>query len=289
MNETALYEVLEIEKSENSISDSKSENLIDEDDDGVMKVGILGCGAIANLIADFFLESKLNVDLRCFYDRDRQRAEKLAARVDGSVASDVIDMLDEVDLVVEAASPQAVVKTVPQILKNGKNVIVMSIGALIDPELKDKLENIAQENNCRIYIPSGAIVGLDGVKAASMGEIREVNLVTRKPPESLGISTRKEIVLYKGKASSAVRKYPLNMNVAASLSIACGREADVKIIADPEVDCNCHEVHVVGDFGEFRTTTQNRNCQTNPKTSVLAAYSAIKLLKSLNGNFTIGT
>ncbi|MGV8144817.1 MAG: Gfo/Idh/MocA family oxidoreductase, partial [Methanothermobacter sp.] len=105
MNETALYEVLEIEKSENSISDSKSENLIDEDDDGVMKVGILGCGAIANLIADFFLESKLNVDLRCFYDRDRQRAEKLAARVDGSVASDVIDMLDEVDLVVEAASP----------------------------------------------------------------------------------------------------------------------------------------------------------------------------------------
>lgn len=288
MNETAFYEVLDIEESENMISESKSENFIDKDK-GVMKVGILGCGAIANLIADFALEGKLCVDLKCFYDRDKQRAEKLASRVDGTVASGVIDMLDQIDLVLEAASPQAVIENVPQILKNGKNVIIMSIGALINPKLKNRLENIARENNCRIYMPSGAVVGLDGVKAVSMGKIKDVSLLTRKPPESLGIATDKEIILYEGKASSAVRKFPLNMNVAASLSIACGREADVKIIADPKVDCNCHEIHVIGDFGEFKTTTQNRNCQTNPKTSVLAAYSAIKLLKGLNENFNIGT
>jgi len=205
------------------------------------------------------------------------------------VALNLKDMLNLVDLVVEAASPQAVIETVPQILKNGKNVIIMSVGALLDLEFKNKLERIAIKNKSRIYTPSGAIVGLDGIKAASVGEITELNLVTRKPPESLGISINEEMVLYEGKASDAVRKFPQNMNVAAALSIACDKEADVKIIADPSVDHNIHDVHVVGDFGEFKTTTRNMSCTTNPKTSVLAAYSAIKLLKSLNDNLKMGT
>ncbi len=81
----------------------------------------------------------------------------------------------------------------------------------------------------------------------------------------------------------------MNINVAATLSIACGREVEVKIIADPTVDRNSHEVHVVGDFGEFTTTTQNVSCANNPKTSVLAAYSVIKLLKNLNENLKVGT
>jgi aspartate dehydrogenase len=286
MNETALYEFLETEHSEDSFSRSKSGNLIKRD---AMKVGILGCGAIANVITDFALKGKLGVDLACFYDRDTKRAESIASKVDGTVALNLKDMLNLVDLVVEAASPQAVIETVPQILKNGKNVIIMSVGALLDLEFKNKLERIAIKNKSRIYTPSGAIVGLDGIKAASVGEITELNLVTRKPPKSLGISINEEMVLYEGKASDAVRKFPQNMNVAAALSIACDKEADVKIIADPSVDHNIHDVHVVGDFGEFKTTTRNMSCTTNPKTSVLAAYSAIKLLKSLNDNLKIGT
>lgn len=77
------------------------------------------------------------------------------------------------------------------------------------------------------------------------------------------------------------------MNVAAALSIVCDKDVDVKIIADPNMDHNIHEVRVVGDFGEFKTTTQNRSRTTNSKTSVLAAYSVIKLLKSLNENSRI--
>jgi len=286
MNETALYEFLETEHSEDSFSRSQSGNLIKRD---AIKVGILGCGAIANVITDHALKGKLGVDLACFYDRDTKRAESIASKVGGRVALNLKDMLNLVDLVVEAASPQAVIETVPQILKNGKNVIIMSVGALLDLEFKNKLERIAIKNKSRIYTPSGAIVGLDGIKAASVGEITELNLVTRKPPESLGISINEEMVLYEGKASDAVRKFPQNMNVAAALSIACDKEADVKIIADPSVDHNIHDVHVVGDFGEFKTTTRNMSCTTNPKTSVLAAYSAIKLLKSLNDNLKMGT
>jgi aspartate dehydrogenase len=105
----------------------------------------------------------------------------------------------------------------------------------------------------------------------------------------LGITIDKETILYEGKASDAVRKFPRNMNVAATLSIVCNRDVDVKVIADPTVDSNCHEIKVVGDFGELKTTTHNTSCITNPKTSVLAAYSVIKLLKNLNENLKVGS
>ena len=254
-----------------------------------MKVGILGCGAIANIITNFAVEKKLGVDLEFFYDRDMERAENLASQVDGTVVLNIDDLVEPVDLVIEAASPQAVKETVPQILQKGKDVIIMSVGALLDDDLRKNLENIAKENNCQIHVPSGAIVGLDGIKAASIGNIHHVSLITRKPPKSLGISAESETVLYEGKAKDAVKKFPMNINVAATLSIACGKEIDVKIIADPNVDRNSHEVHVIGDFGELKTTTHNMRCSMNPKTSVLAAYSAIKLLKSLNENLKIGT
>jgi len=286
MNEIALYEFLETEHSEVSFSRSKSGNLIKRD---AMKVGLLGCGAIANVITDFALEGKLGVDLACFYDRDTKRAESIASKVDGTVALNLKDMLNLVDVVVEAASPQAVIETVPQILKNGKDVLIMSVGALINSEFRAYLEKLAEKYDSRIYAPSGAIVGLDGIKAASVGKIHSVSLITRKSPESLGISADNEMVLYEGKAEEAVGKFPMNINVAATLSFACDKEVDVKIIADPAVDQNYHEVRVVGDFGELITNTQNTKCTTNPKTSVLAAYSAIKLLKSLNDHLKIGT
>jgi aspartate dehydrogenase len=254
-----------------------------------LKVGILGCGAIANIITNFAAEGKLGVDLEFFYDRDMERAENLASQVDGTVVLNIDDLLESVDLVIETASPQAVKEIVPQILEKSIDVIVMSVGALLDTDLRRNLKKIAHENNSRIYVPSGAIVGLDGVKAASIGKINKVSLITRKPPKSLGISTETETVLYEGKAKDAVEKFPMNINVAATLSIACGKEVDVKIIADPHVDRNSHEVHMLGDFGELKTTTHNMRCSINPKTSVLAAYSAIKLLKSLNENLQIGT
>lgn len=254
-----------------------------------MKVGILGCGAIANIITNFAVEGKLGVDLNFFYDRDMERAENLASQVDGTVALDINSMLDNVDLVIEAAAPQAVSETVPIVLEHGIDVIIMSIGALMDVELRKNLENLAAKNDAKIYAPSGAIVGLDGIKAASIGKIQSATLVTRKPPRSLGVSADEETILYEGKAGDAVRKFPMNINVAAALSLACGKEVDVKIIADPNVDRNMHEVQVIGDFGEIKTITQNVRCSMNPKTSVMAAYSAIKLLNSLNETFRIGT
>ena len=293
MNETTLQEALKIQEKNNACCEPDTDSLpnsirVSDAESDNIKVGILGCGAIATVITDFVLEGKISVDIKFFYDQNPKRAENLALKVDGTKVMSVHDMLDHVDLVIEAASSQAVIEFVPSIIARGKDVIIMSVGALIDPEFKNHLETLATENKCRIYTPSGAIVGLDGIKSASIGKIKEVNLLTRKPPKSLGIPGDKKTILYEGKSTEAVRKFPQNMNVAATLSIACDKEVDVKIIADPEVEQNIHEVQVVGDFGEFKTTTQNRSCNNNPKTSVLAAYSAIKLLKSLNENSRIG-
>ncbi|SCG85462.1 aspartate dehydrogenase [Methanobacterium congolense] len=289
MNRTLVEELMETKVTDATFPVSGPENSLDPVEKRTTVVGIVGCGAIARTITDFALKENLGVHIKFFYDQDMKRAEDLASHAGGVAVQNVQDMLSYVDLIVEAASPGAVMEIVPKVLESKSDVIIMSLGALMDQDLKHHLEDLAKRNDSRIYMPSGAIAGLDGVKSASIGEIREVSLVTRKPPRSLGISTDTEKVLYDGKASGAVRKFPANINVAAALSIACGMEADVKIVADPKIDRNCHEIHVVGDFGEITTTTQNMSCKTNPKTSLLAAYSVIKLLKTLNEHSRRGT
>lgn len=289
MNRTFVEELMETEGIDTTFPLSSPENSLDPVEKRTTVVGIVGCGAIARTITDFALKENLDVHIKFFYDQNMERAEDLASHAGGVAVQNVEDMLNYVDLIVEAASPGAVVEIVPKVLESKSDVIIMSLGALMDQDFKHHLEDLALKNDSRIYMPSGAIAGLDGVKSASIGEIREVSLVTRKPPRSLGISTDTEKVLYDGKASGAVRNFPANINVAAALSIACGMEADVKIVADPKIDSNCHEIHVVGDFGEITTTTQNMSCKTNPKTSLLAAYSVIKLLKTLNEHSRIGT
>ena len=254
-----------------------------------MILGILGCGTIANLIVNNISSENNGITIKYFYDRDIEKAENLAALANGIAVLDLDEMIANVDLILEAASQSSVENHGLKILKNGKDLIVMSIGALMDEKLRNKMEKVANENNSKIFVPSGAIVGLDGIKAASVGKIDKITLTTKKSPKSLGKKVDKEEILFEGKASEAVKIFPLNINVAATLSIVGNIDIDVKIIVDPEVDRNVHEVLVQGDFGEFKTRIENLPCEMNPKTSVLAAYSAIKLLKNLNKSFVIGT
>ena len=201
---------------------------------------------------------------------------------------DFDEMLDNVDMVLECASPDSVKYFAPKVLTKGLDMIIMSVGAFMDMNFYSEIEKIAKENNANIHLPSGAIVGLDGIKAVAKFGLKEVNLVTRKSPKSLGKKIDKEEILFEGKASEAVKEFPLNINVAATISMACQRDIDVKIIVDPNVDRNVHEITAKGDFGEFKTTTMNFPCAANPKTSMLAALSAIRLLKSFNETISVG-
>ena len=212
----------------------------------------------------------------------------MASLAGGVAALEFDDMLNNVDLVLECASPNSVKQFAPKVLKKGKDMIVMSIGAFMDKEFYDEVLKMAKDNGAKIHLPSGAVVGLDGIKAVAKFGLKEVSLVTRKSPKSLGKEIDGEEVLFEGKASQAVKEFPLNINVAATISMACNRDIDVKIIVDPKVNRNVHEITAKGDFGEFKTTTMNYPCAANPKTSMLAALSAIRLLKSFNETISVG-
>ncbi|MBE6511378.1 MAG: aspartate dehydrogenase [Methanobrevibacter millerae] len=253
-----------------------------------MNVGIIGCGAIANIIASRIVPEDNNIEIKYFFDKDIERAENLATFAGGVAVLDFDDMLNDVDLVLECASPDSVKLLAPKILEKGIDMIIMSIGAFMDTDFYTNVLKIARENNAHIHLPSGAIVGLDGIKAVADFGLKEVSLVTRKSPKSLGKNIDTEEVLFEGKASQAVKEFPLNINVAATISMACNRDIDVKIIVDPKVDRNVHEITAKGDFGEFKTITMNHPCAANPKTSMLAAISAIKLLKSFDETISVG-
>ena len=253
-----------------------------------MKVGIIGCGAIANIITTSIVPEENGIDIAYFFDKDIERAENLASLAGGVAVLDFEDMLNNVDLVLECASPDSVKHFAPIVLEKGIDMIIMSIGAFMDIDFYTEVLKIAKDSNSRIHLPSGAVVGLDGIKAVAKFGLKEVSLVTRKSPKSLGKDIDTEEVLFEGKASEAVKEFPLNINVAATISMACNRDIDVKIIVDPKVDRNVHEITARGDFGEFKTITMNYPCAANPKTSMLAALSAIRLLKSFNETISVG-
>ena len=253
-----------------------------------MQVGIIGCGAIANIITTSIVPEENDIEIAYFFDKDIERAENLASLAGGVAVLDFEDMLKDVDLVLECASPDSVKYFAPIVLEKGIDMIIMSIGAFMDTDFYTDVLKIAKDNGAKIHLPSGAVVGLDGIKAVAKFGLKEVNLVTRKSPKSLGKDIDTEEVLFEGKASEAVKAFPLNINVAATISMACNKDIDVKIIVDPNVDRNVHEITARGDFGEFKTITMNYPCAANPKTSMLAALSAIRLLKSFSETISVG-
>jgi aspartate dehydrogenase len=270
--------------------------------------GLIGCGAIGTVLAEAIDGGKAGeIDLIVVYDIIVERAQILASKLNRKplVAKNINEVLerDDVQIVIEAASQEAVEQYAVKVLSSNKDLMVMSTGALLDETLMAKIVEAAKNSGRKIYVPSGAIVGLDNVKAAAIGQIEEVTLITRKPPISfkgapyvekskIDLSALKEpLTLYEGSAREAVKLFPQNVNVAATLSLA-GVGPDktkVKIIVDPGIKNIIHEIHVKGEFGEILTRTVNKPFPSNSRTSYIAALSAIATLKKISGNIIIGT
>ena len=273
-----------------------------------LRVGLIGCGSIGTIIAKAIDEGKIeDVELVVVYDIVREHAERLISKllkkpVISANADELINR-DDIQLVIEAASQEAVRQYALKVLQKDKDFMVMSTGALLDDGFFDQVLTLAKKKGRKVYIPSGAIVGLDNVKSAAMGEVYEVVLKTRKPPlsfegaslikdKNIDLNAIKEpLLLFRGTAREAVKLFPSNINVAASLSLA-GVGADktqVEIIADPEMKNIIHEIYVRGEFGEFKTKTVNKRFPENPKTSFIAALSALATLKKIASNVVVGT
>jgi len=254
-----------------------------------MNLGIIGCGAIGTDVgkaADKMDEIK-NIYL---FDINKVAAKNLCNSLKKAEIKPVKDFLKYVDVVFEAASQSAVEEYAKDIVKTGKDLVIMSVGSLLNDKFKNELENIAKEKKCKIYLPSGAVCGIDGILSASVDVIDEVTLVTTKPPESLGKKIEKRAVIFEGCARDAVKKFPANINVAASLSLAgVGfNKTKVEIVADPVVNRISHKILAHGKFGRLRAEVENMPNPKNPKSSYMASLSAIATLKRIVNPIQIG-
>lgn len=207
------------------------------------------------------------------------------------------------DLIIEAAEQEVVRKYAPLFLEAKKDLMIMSIGALVDSRFLQELIDLAQTNGVRIIVPSGAIGGLDAIKSANIGKITEVVIKNIKPPDALEgapyivrknidlKSMTKPTQIYEGFADEAAREFPKNLNVTIALSLAgIGPEKTrVIVIVDPGETRNIHEITAKGDFGEATFTVAGLPSPDNPKTSYLAGLSAIATLGNLLNPLQVGT
>lgn len=258
-------------------------------------IGIIGCGAIGTQIAGYIGRNfKNKARLAVIYDVDSGKSELLLKNLSDRpmIAKDIDELMEKVDLIIECASMQVSGEIAEKAVSSGKDVIIMSTGGLLS---KKGIFEKARSRNVNIYLPSGAICGLDGIRSACIGKIEKVILTTRKPLEGLkgapylkekhididGIS--EEALIFSGTAKEAVKYFPQNINVASTLSIyGIGPELTmVRIFTSPEYKRNIHEIEVEGEFGRLFTRTENVPSKENPKTSQLAIFSAIAKLEEI--------
>jgi len=259
------------------------------------RVAIIGCGNIGGELAAAVDRGVIKARLTSLYDVVRSKCTELAARLSREkpvVAESIEEMLAaKPDIVVEAASQAAVREHGLKILLAGADLMIMSVGALLDEELRSRLEEASRKTGARIHIPSGAIGGLDAVRALRLAGIDKVTLRTRKPPAALknasgaaGVKLeelRRPEILFRGPASKAVKLFPANVNVAATLTLMSGVEPIVEVIADPTASGNIHEIIIESKASKIKIQVINKPSPANPKTSYLAVLSAVEALRSL--------
>ncbi len=252
----------------------------------MIKIGLLGCGNVGHIIARYAEDIRIVAAL----DRIPERAQELAALCHARPYTNFdAFMREDFDIAVEAASVGAVRLYGEAILRAGKDLVVLSVGALADEEFQERLVETARRANRRIRVPSGAIIGLDNLKIGRISPLRTLLLRTTKPPESLGISSAERKEVFKGMAHDCIKQYPKNINVAVALGLAAGKDADVELLADPDVDRNIHEIFAEGEFGDIYIRVRNVPSPDNPATSYMAALSILTLLKNLENPLVVGT
>jgi len=269
----------------------------------IKKIGIIGCGAIGKTLAKFIdkeLSKRAEIVAICDIDNTRTKNIHKLLKNSRPKITNIDSLIKMSNLVVEAASPKISGEIVKECIDKSKDVVVMSIGGLVLSY--EELFKKARKTGVKIYLPSGAICGLDGIKALSLSKIKSVTLITRKPVKSLKgaeffekskISLdkiRNETTVFIGNAEKAIKNFSKNVNVAVLLSIAGlgAKKTRVMIVTSPKFKTNSHEIIIESEAGRIRTLCENVAFKENPKTSYLAALSAMTVLSGMFDSVKIG-
>src|SRR5215211_3702803 len=264
------------------------------------RIAIAGLGAIGKAVARRLTDGLPGLSLACIATGNGEKARDWlkAQKIDCPVV-ELDEFPQHADLAIECAPASLIERICRPMLEAGKQVMVLSCGALLPrPDLID----LAKAHGGRIIVPTGALLGLDAVAAAAEGTIHSVKMTTRKPPIGLvgapylvknnisveGLNTAK--LVFSGTAREAAAGFPANVNVAAALSLA-GVGPDrtmVDIFADPAVERNCHTIEVDADSARFTMSIENVPSD-NPRTGRIVALSVIAALRKLSAPLRVGT
>ena len=267
----------------------------------IVKIGIVGCGAIGSGVASY-IDKKLSSSAFVYglADKDIKAARGLQ-KILGSAPKiyDTVALVKKVDLVIETASSVAASFLLEKVIAYRKDLIILSVGALIN---KASLLKEAAKRGINIYVSSGAVAGIDGLGALSMGNIKRVSLTTSKPLDGLiGVdylkkkkinlrNLKKEKVIFRGGVKEAIKYFPKNINVAVAISLASAfKKVEVCIKADPKLKRNVHHIVVDSEEAKLSIKVENIPSKTNPKTSALAILSTQQLLKKIFFPLKIGS
>lgn len=265
------------------------------------RVGLIGYGTAGRDVAEAILGGQAgNSRLAAVLVRDVARYADVA--LDDVVFTDSQEAFFAcpLDVVVETAGHDAVIRYAETSLAHGCDFMVVSVGAFCDQALFDRVMASTERHGQRVLVPSAAIAGLDRIAAAAQGPLERVTLTTRKPVKAWRGTFAEEVVsldaitqptvIFEGNARESSRVFPESVNVSAALSLAgVGFEAtQVRVLVDPTIDKNVHEVSAKGLFGEVRIEVRNTPSPSNPKTGYIVAMSVARALKNLSSPLVIG-
>jgi aspartate dehydrogenase len=266
-----------------------------------LKVGIAGLGTIGSKVARALDRGIDGLELAAVCSRTSEKAKlRLAALRLPVPVVDAVELARASDIIVECAPASAFLSIAQPALEHGRVLVTVSAAALLEhPEMLD----IAKAGGGRIILATGALLGLDAVRAAAEGKIASVTMVTRKPPKGLagapyllehgisveGLNGPKKV--FEGSARDGAAGFPANVNVAAALGLA-GIGPDrtrLEIWADPALDRNTHTIIVEADSARLTMTIDNVPSEENPRTGKITALSVIAALRGLVAPFRVGT
>jgi aspartate dehydrogenase len=267
-----------------------------------LTLAIAGLGAIGMRVATAIDAGAVpGIRLAAVSARDQARAAvRLAGLASPPAVVTLAELADHAEVVVECAPAKVFAEVAGPAIEKGRIFLPLSVGALLNHM---DLAERAKQTGARIVIPTGALIGLDTVRAMAEGEIQRVVLQTRKPPAGLmgaphlvdrgiDISNLTEpLRVFHGSAREAARGFPANVNVAAALALAgIGPDhTEVEVWADPGIDRNVQSVTVTSDAGEATMTMKNIPSPENPKTGRIVAQSVLATLRRLTAPLVAGS
>ena len=267
----------------------------------MLSVGIIGLGTIGNVVAKALDDGIGGMRLAAIASGRRDKAIASIAKLSEQVDLLTIDEVAErCDIIVDCA-PKAVFRELAMAtLSRGRILVTVSGAGILANE---DIEDVARQNGGRLILATGALLGLDAVRAATEGTIHSVRMITRKPPNALrdaphiidnNISLDRlngAIQVFEGSAREGAKAFPANVNVAAALGLAgIGADAtQLEVWADPHLDRNTHSIEVDADSAKFTLQIQNVQSESNPGTGKITALSVIACLRGMTAPMKVGS